>query len=84
VQSYFLFLVKLIIHRYLAPAEDGGYVLIGLNAQQPVLFEDITWSNEKVMEETRRRAKHALISHHELARQWDVDTAEDWARYLCS
>lgn len=68
----------------IAPAEDGGYVLIGLNAPQPVLFEDMVWGNEKVMEETRLRARHASISLHELARQWDVDTAEDWARYLCS
>jgi len=68
----------------IAPAEDGGYVLIGLNAPQPVLFEDMVWGNEKVMAETRHRAKQASISLHELARQWDVDTAEDWARYLSS
>jgi uncharacterized protein len=68
----------------IAPAEDGGYVLIGLNVPQPALFEDMVWGSEKVMEETRRRAKLASISLHELARQWDVDTAEDWARYLCS
>lgn len=43
----------------IAPAEDGGYVLIGLSAPQPVLFEGITWGSEKVMAETRRRAKHA-------------------------
>ncbi len=67
----------------IAPAEDGGYVLIGLNAPQPVLFEDIAWGNEKVMAETRRKAKHASISLYELDRQWDVDPAEDWARYLC-
>jgi uncharacterized protein len=68
----------------IAPAEDGGYVLIGLNTPQPVLFEDIDWGNDKVIEETRCRARHASISLHELARQWDVDTVKDWARYLCS
>lgn len=68
----------------IAPAEDGGYVLIGLNSPQPVLFEDISWGSEMVMTETRRKAKYASISIHELARQWDVDTADDWARYLCS
>jgi hypothetical protein len=68
----------------IAPAEDGGYVLIGLNSPQPVLFKDIPWGSEMVMAETGRKAKYASISIHELAIQWDVDTAEDWARYLCS
>ena len=68
----------------IAPAEDGGYVLIGLNNPQPALFEGMIWGNENVMAKTRCRAKFASISLHELARQWDVDTAEDWARYLCS
>ncbi|MFI3185222.1 MAG: TIGR04282 family arsenosugar biosynthesis glycosyltransferase [Methylococcaceae bacterium] len=66
----------------IAPAEDGGYVLIGLNAPQPALFEGISWGTEKVMAETRCRIEQASLSFHELARQWDVDTAEDWARYL--
>jgi len=68
----------------IAPAEDGGYVLIGLNAPQPSLFESMDWGTEKVMEETRHRVKRASISIHELAEQWDVDTADDWARYLRS
>lgn len=68
----------------IAPAEDGGYVLIGLNAPQLALFEDMDWGTETVMEETRCRAKRASISIYELDRQWDVDTADDWARYLHS
>ena len=27
----------------IAPAEDGGYVLIGLNQAQPLLFEIMPW-----------------------------------------
>ena len=69
---------------FIAPAEDGGYVLIGLNAPQPSLFENMHWGTEKVMKETRHRVKRASISIHELAEQWDVDTADDWARYLRS
>jgi uncharacterized protein len=65
----------------IAPAEDGGYVLIGLNAPQPCLFENMRWSNSQVMEETRRRAAAASLSVHELALQWDVDTPADWERY---
>jgi len=66
----------------IAPAEDGGYVLIGLNTPQPVLFKNMVWGNEKVMEESRHRAKKSSISFYELATQWDVDTIEDWTRYL--
>lgn len=66
----------------IAPAEDGGYVLIGLSAPQPVLFENMSWSNGKVMAETRNRTIQASLDVHELTMQWDVDVAEDWARYL--
>jgi rSAM/selenodomain-associated transferase 1 len=66
----------------IAPAEDGGYVLIGLNAPQPVLFKNMAWGCETVMTETRHRAKSVPIALHELALQWDVDTVEDWTRYL--
>lgn len=66
----------------IGPAEDGGYVLIGLNAPQPNLFEDMVWGNEIVMTETRRRAAKAKLKVYELAMQWDVDDIEDWKRFL--
>jgi rSAM/selenodomain-associated transferase 1 len=66
----------------IAPAEDGGYVLIGLKADQPILFNDLPWGTDGVMAETRRRASEAGLSLHELEPQWDVDTIEDWRRYL--
>jgi rSAM/selenodomain-associated transferase 1 len=66
----------------IAPAEDGGYVLIGLHAPQPALFEGMVWGNQNVMEETKLRARQSSISVHELARQWDIDTEQDWIRYL--
>jgi uncharacterized protein len=64
------------------PAEDGGYVSIGLNAPRPNLFEDMVWGNETVMAETRRRAAEAKLKVYELATQWDVDDIEDWKRFL--
>lgn len=66
----------------IAPADDGGYVLIGLNAPQPGLFDDMEWGTDAVMAETRRRVFHADLKLHELGKQWDVDTIEDWKRYL--
>jgi len=64
------------------PAEDGGYVLIGMSAPQPVLFTGMTWGDDRVMAETRRRAIEAGLELQELAMQWDVDNVEDWRRYL--
>lgn len=66
----------------IAPAEDGGYVLIGLNAPQPALFENMHWSHGQVMTITRQRAANAALLVHELALQWDVDTVADWMRFL--
>lgn len=66
----------------IAPAEDGGYVLIGLNAPQPMLFQDMVWGNERVLPETRRRAKAAKLQTFELDLQWDVDELADWQRFL--
>lgn len=66
----------------IAPAEDGGYVLIGLNAPQRMLFEDMRWGNAQVMQETRHRASLAKLKLQELGVQWDVDTIADWQRYL--
>jgi len=64
-----------------APAEDGGYVLIGLNRPQPELFTNIPWGSAQVMVETRTRCQQFGIIYHEVAMQWDVDTAEDLTRY---
>lgn len=66
----------------IAPAEDGGYVLIGLNKAQPHLFADMAWSTDQVMKTTRQRAKQLGLNLFELELQWDVDTIEDWKRYL--
>ena len=65
----------------LAPAEDGGYVLIGLNQPQPELFDNMPWGTPQVLEQTRSRIKQAKLRHHELKQQWDLDTPEDLARY---
>ena len=51
-----------ILHRgadvVLFPAEDGGYVLIGMRRAQPALFErSLPWGSACVMGETRRRLR---------------------------
>jgi len=65
----------------LAPAEDGGYVLIGLNRPHPELFDNMSWGTAGVLDETRNRIGHYKLHHHELKEQWDLDTPKDLERY---
>ncbi len=65
----------------LIPAEDGGYVLIGLRRPLPTVFEDITWSTPQVLMQTRERLLAAGASWQELPTLWDVDEPVDWARW---
>lgn len=64
----------------IVPAEDGGYVLIGSNAPQPGLFENVAWGTSEVAAQTRARARALGLRLHELAPLWDVDTEDDLAR----
>ncbi|WP_432741772.1 TIGR04282 family arsenosugar biosynthesis glycosyltransferase [Methylobacter sp. G7] len=65
----------------IAPAEDGGYVLIGLNRPHPELFDNMPWGTARVLDQTRNRIAYYKLRHHELSEQWDLDTPEDLARY---
>ncbi|HEY5138989.1 MAG TPA: TIGR04282 family arsenosugar biosynthesis glycosyltransferase [Methylococcales bacterium] len=64
-----------------APAEDGGYVLIGLNQPHPELFDNMPWGTGRVLEQTRTRIRQHNIRFHALRQQWDLDTPVDLARY---
>ncbi len=66
----------------LGPAEDGGYVLIGLNQQHPELFDNMPWGTERVLEITCIRIKQNNLYYHALNQQWDIDTPRDLSRYL--
>ncbi|UOA09459.1 TIGR04282 family arsenosugar biosynthesis glycosyltransferase [Methylobacter sp. S3L5C] len=65
----------------LGPAEDGGYVLIGLNQPHHELFNHMPWGTALVLEHTYTRIEKNNIGCHLLKLQWDVDTPEDLARY---
>jgi rSAM/selenodomain-associated transferase 1 len=62
------------------PAEDGGYVLVGLRRAQPRLFEDIEWGSERVMAQTRQRLTELGLHWAEPATLWDLDRPADLAR----
>ena len=63
-----------------APAEDGGYVLIGLTHFNTDLFAGINWGTDSVMSETRVRLAARGTRWGELPALWDVDRPEDLMR----
>ena len=60
------------------PAEDGGYVLIGMRRPAPELFAGIEWSTGSVMARTRERLAGLGWSWAEPATLWDVDRPADY------
>ena len=64
------------------PAEDGGYVLVGLSQAMPALFDAMMWGTPTVMEETRQRLRNLGWRWHELPVHWDVDRPEDYQRLV--
>jgi uncharacterized protein len=59
------------------PAEDGGYVLIGMRRPLPALFARMQWSTDGVMEETRQRMRYHKLAWQEPVTLWDVDQPQD-------
>jgi glycosyltransferase A (GT-A) superfamily protein (DUF2064 family) len=62
------------------PAEDGGYVLVGLHRPERCLFENMPWGGSEVMAQTRVRLRASGLRWRELAPLWDVDRPEDLPR----
>lgn len=68
----------------LIPAEDGGYVLLGLNWWDARLFSNIAWGSDQVLATTRARLSALGWRWHELAPLWDIDRPADLARLRAS
>jgi uncharacterized protein len=64
----------------LGPAEDGGYVLVGLARTSPEVFDGIAWGGPDVMRDTCARLGALGWRWHELAELWDVDRLDDLVR----
>jgi len=60
----------------LGPSTDGGYYLLGLKHAHARMFEDITWSTERVAEETLTRARDIGLDVHRLPAWYDVDDVD--------
>ena len=61
----------------LAPAADGGYVLIGLSCQVPKLFENIPWSAAITLTETISAARQNRLRVELLPPWYDIDTVDN-------
>lgn len=68
----------------LVPAEDGGYVLIGLKWWNARLFTDVAWGTDQVITATRERLAALNWRWLELPCAWDVDRPADFRRLAAS
>ncbi len=66
----------------LGPSQDGGYYLVGLNQDQPALFEQMTWSHDQVLAQTIAKLASLRIPTEQLPGWFDVDTVEDLQRVV--
>ncbi len=64
----------------LAPAEDGGYALIGARRVSPGIFEGIAWGGANVYTTTVDRLLHSGYRWRALRELWDLDRPEDLDR----
>lgn len=62
------------------PAEDGGYVLIGMKTPAPEIFAGVDWSSDRVMVQTRMRLATMGWRWNEPDLLWDVDLPRDLER----
>jgi rSAM/selenodomain-associated transferase 1 len=61
----------------LAPAMDGGYVLIGCRRHAVELFSDIPWGSDQVYAITKNRLRSLGWRWHELPAHPDIDCEPD-------
>jgi rSAM/selenodomain-associated transferase 1 len=65
----------------LGPAEDGGYVLLGLKRFHPTLFRGHTWGGADVAQTTRQAMRRIGWCWRELPLLWDLDRPHDLAQF---
>jgi rSAM/selenodomain-associated transferase 1 len=61
----------------IGPANDGGYVLLGLRCYAPSLFANINWGSDQVLFETRQKLQQLGWQWDELNTLHDIDTPVD-------
>lgn len=61
----------------IVPAEDGGYVMLGLARVEAALFQGIDWGTGQVLAQTRERLEKLDFRFSELEPLPDLDRPED-------
>jgi glycosyltransferase A (GT-A) superfamily protein (DUF2064 family) len=64
----------------LAPAQDGGYALIGARRISAEVFAAVEWGGDRVLAQTCANVTRAHLSVRCLPTVWDVDRPEDLER----
>ncbi len=59
------------------PAKDGGYYLLGMKEHLPQLFQEKTFSTDKVLQELLEEVENLELSVHKLEELYDIDTMQD-------
>ncbi len=65
----------------IGPAQDGGYVLIGLRIAEIRLFQNIEWGSNKVLQQTLRNCQQLKLHPQLLTPLTDIDYASDWLNW---
>ena len=65
----------------IAPAEDGGYVMIGMSQHSDAVFQSVPWGTDEVLSCTRENIADNNLLCGELETCWDIDRVEDYQRY---
>ena len=65
----------------ISPAEDGGYVLIGMSQYYSDIFNSVPWGTKHVLRKTKNNIEVNGLCAVELNTCWDIDRLEDYRRY---
>jgi len=68
----------------ITPTQDGGYVLLGLKKPHPRIFSNIQWSSMHVFRQTAEHLESLSLKWQQLNTLWDLDTAEDYQKWISS
>lgn len=64
----------------LAPAEDGGYALVGMRRARASVFRGVSWGTSAVLPQTLSNIRDSDLSLALLRTVWDVDRPADLER----
>lgn len=65
----------------IGPTWDGGYYALGMYQYEPLLFQEITWSTDRVFQQTCGQAQKLGLEVTQLDRKRDIDRWDDLIYY---